>query len=129
MRYHEAMKTYSPKYRSRLIWRGGKKVRASRWLMEQKLGRKLASWEHVHHLNGNPLDNRIENLVVLTCNAHLRLHKQVYPDLKNCVVCGRQFQVYHRKRKRNKCCSPECAMAMRIAGRKRQASSRKSRRK
>lgn len=39
----------SPHTRTRLVWRNGKKVRASRWLMEQHLGRKLAVWEHVHH--------------------------------------------------------------------------------
>ena len=113
-------KTLSPKYRTQLIWRDGKKVRKSRWLMEQKLGRKLLPDEQVHHLNGNPLDNRIENLVVLTVNKHLRLHKRIYPDIKRCVVCGREFTVNHRKRKRNKCCSPECAMSLRIEGRLRQ---------
>lgn len=29
---------------------------------------------HVHHLNGNKADNRLENLAVLTESAHLRLH-------------------------------------------------------
>ena len=46
----------SPNTRARLIWRGGKKVRAHRWIMEQHLGRELAPDEHVHHKNGNPLD-------------------------------------------------------------------------
>lgn len=52
----------SPATRTRLIRRGGKKVREHRWLMEQELGRKLLPTEHVHHRNGNPLDNRLENL-------------------------------------------------------------------
>ena len=110
----------SPHTRTRLIHRNGKKVRASRWIMEQYLGRPLRLDEQVHHKNGNPLDNRLENLEVLTCNSHMRLHKQMYPDIKACVNCGETFTVNPRKRKRNKCCSPKCAMAMRIAGRKRQ---------
>lgn len=109
----------SPHTRTRLVWRGGKKVREHRWLMEEKLGRKLERYEHVHHINGDPLDNRMENLVVLHQNAHLRLHKQQYPDEKECANCGGAFTVNPRKRKRNKCCSPKCASAMRTAGRKR----------
>lgn len=119
----------SPHTRTRLIWRNGKKVRAHRWIMEQHLGRALLPMEHVHHINGDPLDNRIGNLIVLQARTHMRHHKQVYPDQKACVNCNNTFTVNPRKRKRNKCCSSECAMAMRVAGRRRQASSRRSRKR
>jgi hypothetical protein len=114
----------SPHTRTRLIWREGKKVRAHRWIMEQHLGRKLALSEHVHHINGDPLDNRLENLVVLRQSAHIRLHNQRYPDVKKCVVCGKEYTAPNRKRQRSKCCSAECASEARAAGRKRQAASR-----
>ncbi len=44
----------------------GKKDRVHRHIMEEFLGRELEPHEHVYHLNGNSLDNRIENLVLIT---------------------------------------------------------------
>ena len=79
------MKILSKHTRTRLIWREGKKVRAHRWIMEQYLGRKLLQTENVHHINHNPLDNRIENLVVMGEKEHSSLHakeKQRYPNEK-----------------------------------------------
>lgn len=114
----------SPHTRTRLLFRDGKRVRAHRWLMEQHLGRKLLSTEHVHHRNGDPLDNRLENLVVLDGRTHMRHHKQIYPDEKACARCGVVFTVNPRKRKRHKCCSPVCAQAMRVEGQRRARAAR-----
>lgn len=100
--------------RTRLLLRDGKKVRAHRWIMEQHLGRKLLPTEHVHHINGNPLDNRIENLAVMEPKAHMQLHKQIYSDTKTCQWCGKPFTPNPRKRKRQKCCSHECASQLRV---------------
>lgn len=41
-----------------------------RYLMEKKLNRKLMKYEHVHHINGNSLDNRIENLYLVNWSKH-----------------------------------------------------------
>jgi ribosomal protein L37AE/L43A len=51
----------------------GKQVREHRYVMEQFLGRKLLTNEHIHHINGDPTDNRIENLQVLTNSEHQKL--------------------------------------------------------
>jgi hypothetical protein len=67
------------------VWKGGRTmdkkgyvhirklagyVREHRFLMERKLGRSLQPWEDVHHINGDPKDNRIENLQLLSHSQH-----------------------------------------------------------
>jgi len=42
----------------------GEQILEHRHVMEQTLGRKLTTAENVHHLNGDRLDNRIENLEI-----------------------------------------------------------------
>ena len=118
----------SPHTRTRLIRDNGKRRRASRVIMERLIGRPLEANEHVHHKDKNPLNNDPSNLELLDRRMHERLHgdeRQKYPDEKICVVCGNLFKANPRKRKRQKCCCPECAMQMRIAGRQAQASSRR----
>lgn len=54
------------------------KVRVARYryVMEQYLGRALTSKEAVHHINGDPTDDRIENLKVMTISEHNQLHQR-----------------------------------------------------
>jgi len=42
--------------------------------MENILGRKLETWEEVHHINGDSLDNTPDNLYVVDKKNHSRLH-------------------------------------------------------
>jgi hypothetical protein len=57
------------------LWRDGRKITEHRYLAKQVFGRQLAPDENVHHLDEDPKHNELSNLVVLSHNNHLRLHR------------------------------------------------------
>jgi len=56
------------------IHKNGKRYSEHRLTIERKIGRKLNSKEIVHHINGDPSDNRIKNLKVMSQSEHIALH-------------------------------------------------------
>lgn len=99
----------------------------ARRLMEKHLGRKLERWEHVHHINRDYTDNRLENLEVMPNSDHSKHHHPANPTprwlrperqsyqknymesirvKRNCVRCGREFTT--TKYQKGICCSSRC---------------------
>lgn len=56
-----------------------------RHVMEQHLGRYLTEDEEVHHINGDELDDSLENLRLMTKSEHARLHNNLGPGEKRRV--------------------------------------------
>lgn len=102
---------YLPKHE---LANGSGKVYMHRYVAAMKLGRPLATDEHVHHIDGNRANNSIENLEVLSATEHAKQHAQEkYPtQLVFCSQCGEQFACTYSRMKRSKSgnlfCSEEC---------------------
>lgn len=73
--YDAFQKTGSLKNGYKVITVDGCQVLEHRYIMEASLGRKLSSDEHVHHVDENRLNNSISNLMVVTKEEHLTIHR------------------------------------------------------
>ena len=77
-----SQKTSTNKY----TWSGlkGKFRHLHRAIAERKLKRHLATNEIVHHMNDNPKDNEINNLIVMDRRTHGKLH--LYLDTQRVII-------------------------------------------
>ena len=83
-RYKDKQKQWEKNYRLSgkrkkyaWIWVNGRSKSLHRYIMEQKLGRELSRNEEVHHLDGNPLNNELDNLAIMARNSHHKHHKPI----------------------------------------------------
>ncbi len=77
-----------------------------RLVMEHNIKRFLSPKELIHHINENGLDNRIENLKIVTINEHQKIHLQkTITYIKKCFYCNKEFNT---KRINTNYCSNKC---------------------
>ena len=101
----------------RVLWSGRPRVATlegtrkyeHRVVAEQKIGRTLKENEVVHHINGDVLDNRRENLQVMLNLEHDLLHirtRRLKGTHEKCPVCGTVF--YKEPKSNKKTCGKRC---------------------
>lgn len=101
LRRGESLKAFNTSYSThgyRQIGLGvGKTIPEHRYLLEFKLGRQLESHEVAHHLDGNHLNNTLDNLVAEHYRLHVSEHRKKAWQAKT-EEERRQFVERHRQR-------------------------------
>ena len=80
--------------RAYITYDSGKTASVSypRLIMQETLGRELKPYEEIHHIDGNPLNNDVNNLTIINNGEHQRIHMQKYIDKEMiCPICGTKF--------------------------------------
>ena len=79
----------------RLTLEDGTRILEHRHVMENRLGRKLETWEHVHHKDGDGNNNCVSNLEVVTNSQHGKEHARERTEEASvelvCPTCGKTF--------------------------------------
>jgi len=110
-------------------YKSGHRKRGSQCLMHRIIiGAKQG--EEVHHINGDKLDNRRQNLELTTPQQHQTSHhswmlaernrkRRIYETNAKCIRCAVQFTKDPNHRGRQKCCGKRCAIMLAVEARKR----------
>ncbi len=99
-------------------------VNYARYIMEIHLGKFLETKQHVHHKDGNALNDVLDNLEVITLDKHTSIHKKsLYLNhslLVACMCCGKKFVMniqaqasfksnFHKYKNPGPYCSASCS--------------------
>lgn len=90
-----------------LVYNSTKTVYLHRHLASIKLGRWLTHEEHVHHIDGNKLNNSLENLEVLSNKEHAHKHRGHILPLE--VYCKNCCKLFIRENSKAIFCTLNCA--------------------
>ena len=74
----------------------GKQIGEHILVAEKHHGRRLRPGEVVHHINGDKLDNRPENLQIMTNSQHIHLHHPTQRTKQKCRRCGNERYMHGR---------------------------------
>lgn len=111
--YNDVKKEYGPylgkdgRLRVFLLYNDGSKKTISypKYIMEKHLNRYLEEDETIDHIDGNPLNNDIDNLRVLPRKEHCKNDAVRNENITvNCSYCGKEFTIlgntlHYRNRK------------------------------
>ena len=122
---YENCKIYGPylnkkdgRLRSRIKFPDGsiKTISYPKYLMEVHLGRYLEENETIDHIDGNLLNNNINNLLILDRKVHCENDATRNKDITvNCEYCGKEFTIegdklsYRNRRFSGYFCSKSCS--------------------
>ncbi len=87
----------------------------ARKIVERSIGRKLSTWEHVHHKDRDWSNNSIDNLELMTASEHERFHHTKPKVVFVCEICSKRREVTqgYRNKIRGNTCSRRCASELR----------------
>lgn len=89
------------------------KVMEHVYVIAESIGRKLLSYECVHHKDRNKKNNNLNNLQLMTQSEHASLHlwedkglKAIFED-RDCKMCGNCFVT--KQNSKRKYCTSKCS--------------------
>jgi len=71
----------------KMIPQNGHSIKLCRYIMQKHLGRAILTSEIVHHINSDKLDDKIENLQIVSRSEHAHIHHNIRKHLIDAPTC------------------------------------------